>query len=210
MSAAGGQTAESARDSGRRTWRDGWRARRSCLLGAGSVGEGHRQRPGHGGDLRARRRHRRRRPQPAGGAGTAKLVKAEGREMIALAGDVTDPADLARIIDEAERVASTASTFSSTMSAAPSPAAGGDFSRAMGRAIPLQRRLCAQFDAHLAPARRNRAAARIVNISSIAGVRHLGHDLAAYAASKARSSNIPKVASVTRRRTSASTRSFPA
>jgi len=48
----------------------------------------------------------------------------------------------------------------------------------------------------LAPRMAKQGGGAIVNISSIAGVRHLGHDLAAYAASKAALQQYAKVASV--------------
>jgi NAD(P)-dependent dehydrogenase (short-subunit alcohol dehydrogenase family) len=127
---------------------------------------------------------------------TAALLKAEGRDMAALAGDVTDPADLARIIDEAEEKLGLIDILVNNV--------GGSIPGGPEEITPEQWDAQFRFNVGyvhnstriLAPRMARQGGGAIVNISSIAGVRHLGHDLAAYAASKAALQQYSKVASV--------------
>ncbi len=167
------------------------------LLGAGSVGDGIGNgramaalfaREGadvFGVDLRL-----------AAAEETARLVRAEGREMIVCAGDVTDAAELARIIDEAEEKLGRIDILVNNV--------GGSIPGGPEEITPEQWDAQFRFNVDyvhqstriLAPRMAARGGGAIVNISSIAGVRHLGHDLAAYAASKAALQQYAKVASV--------------
>jgi NAD(P)-dependent dehydrogenase (short-subunit alcohol dehydrogenase family) len=127
---------------------------------------------------------------------TARMVRGEGREMIALAGDVTDLADLARIIDEAERRLGRIDILVNNV--------GGSIPGGPEEITPEQWDSQFRFNVDyvhnstrlLAPRMAKQGGGAIVNISSIAGVRHLGHDLAAYAASKAALQQYSKVAAV--------------
>ena len=127
---------------------------------------------------------------------TAALVQAEGREMAALAGDVTDPKDLARIIDEAEQKLGRIDILVNNV--------GGSIPGGPEEITPEQWDAQFRFNVGyvhnstriVAPRMAKQGGGAIVNISSIAGVRHLGHDLAAYAASKAALQQYSKVASV--------------
>ena len=127
---------------------------------------------------------------------TGRLVAEEGRAMTATAGDVTDAADLARIIEEAQEKLGRIDILVNNV--------GGSIPGGPEEITPEQ--WDAQFrfnvdDVHqstriLAPRMAAQGGGAIVNISSIAGVRHLGHDLAAYAASKAALQQYSRVAAV--------------
>lgn len=127
---------------------------------------------------------------------TARLVRAEGRDMHVMAGDVTNAADLARIIDEAEAKLGRIDILVNNV--------GGSIPGCPEEITPEQWDAQFRFNVDyvhlstriLAPRMAKQGGGSIVNISSIAGVRHLGHDLAAYAASKAALQQYSRVASV--------------
>lgn len=127
---------------------------------------------------------------------TARLVKADGNQMIVMSGDVTDAADLARIIDEAEKTLGRIDILLNNV--------GGSIPGGPEEITPDQWDAQFRFNVDyvhqstriLAPRMAKQGGGSIVNISSIAGVPHLGHDLAAYAASKAALQQYTKVASV--------------
>lgn len=127
---------------------------------------------------------------------TARLVAAEGGEMLALAADVTQEGDIRRVAD----------------------ATLGKFGRIdilvnnVGGSIPggpeeiAPEAWHAQFHHNLhyvylstrtfAPIMVRQGGGSIVNISSIAGLRHLGNELAAYAAAKAALQHFSRVVAV--------------
>lgn len=127
---------------------------------------------------------------------TGRLVAGEGRDMAAMAGDVTDPADLVRIIDQAQDRLGRIDILVNNV--------GGSIPGGPEEITPEQWDAQFRFNVDyvhqstriLAPRMAAQGGGAIVNISSIAGVRHLGHDLAAYAASKAALQQYSKVASV--------------
>ncbi|MCC0001970.1 MAG: SDR family oxidoreductase [Methylobacteriaceae bacterium] len=127
---------------------------------------------------------------------TARLVKDEGRDMIAVAGDVTDAADLARVIEEAQARLGRIDILVNNV--------GGSIAGGPEEITPEQWDAQFRFNVDsvhpstriLAPRMAAQGGGAIVNISSIAGVRHLGHDLAAYAASKAALQQYSKVVAV--------------
>ncbi len=127
---------------------------------------------------------------------TARLVREEGRDMVVLSGDVTDPADLARIIDAAEKALGRIDILVNNVGGS----IPGGPEEITGEQWDAQFRFNVDYVHHstriLAPRMAKQGGGAIVNISSIAGVRHLGHDLAAYAASKAALQQYTKVASV--------------
>ncbi|MFT4096861.1 MAG: SDR family oxidoreductase [Rhodoblastus sp.] len=127
---------------------------------------------------------------------TERLVMAEGRAMHVMTGDATDAADLARIIDEAEitlgRIDILVNNVGGSIPGGPEEITGEQWDaqfRFNVDYVHLSTRI-------VAPRMARQGGGAIVNISSIAGVRHLGHDLAAYAASKAALQQYTKVAAV--------------
>lgn len=127
---------------------------------------------------------------------TGRLVAEEGRAMTATAGDVTDAADLARIIEEAQEKLGRIDILVNNV--------GGSIPGGPEEITPEQWDAQFRFNVDyvhqstriLAPRMAAQGGGAIVNISSIAGVRHLGHDLAAYAASKAALQQYSRVAAV--------------
>ena len=127
---------------------------------------------------------------------TARLVQAEGRDMDVMSGDVTDAADLVRIIDAAEQKLGRIDILVNNV--------GGSIPGGPEEITPEQWDAQFRFNVGyvhqstriVAPRMAAQGGGAIVNLSSIAGVRHLGHDLAAYAASKAALQQYSKVASV--------------
>lgn len=171
--------------------------KRVLLLGAGSVGEGVGNGRAmailfarEGADIVGVDLHLRAAEE------TGRLVSGEGRDMFAMAGDVTDPADLARIIDAAEDKLGRIDILVNNV--------GGSIPGGPEEISPEQWDAQFRFNVGyvhqstriLAPRMAKQGGGAIVNISSIAGVRHLGHDLAAYAASKAALQQYSRVASV--------------
>ena len=127
---------------------------------------------------------------------TGRLVAEEGRAMTATAGDVTDAADLARIVEEAQEKLGRVDILVNNV--------GGSIPGGPEEITPEQWDAQFRFNVDyvhqstriLAPRMAAQGGGAIVNISSIAGVRHLGHDLAAYAASKAALQQYSRVAAV--------------
>ena len=116
---------------------------------------------------------------------TARLVAAEGREMAALAGDVTREEDLARAVEATLAKYGRIDVLVNNV--------GGSIPGGPEEITPDAWH--AQFHHNLhyvylstravAPIMVRQGGGAIVNISSIAGLRHLGNELAAYAAAKA-------------------------
>ena len=167
------------------------------LLGAGSVGEGVGNGRAmailfarEGADIVGVDLHL------AAAEETARMVRAEGHGMAVMAGDVTEAADLARIIDQAQQQLGRIDILVNNV--------GGSIPGGPEEITPEQWDHQFRFNVDyvhnstriLAPRMAAQGGGAIVNISSIAGVRHLGHDLAAYAASKAALQQYSKVAAV--------------
>ena len=127
---------------------------------------------------------------------TGRLVAGEGRDMIVMSGDVTDSANLARIVDEAEeklgRIDILINNVGGSIPGGPEEITSEQWDAQFRFNVGYVH----QSTRILAPRMAAQGGGAIVNISSIAGVRHLGHDLAAYAASKAALQQYSKVASV--------------
>ena len=127
---------------------------------------------------------------------TASRVAAEGGEMLALAADVTREEDLKRTIDATlarfGRIDVLVNNVGGSIPGGPEEIAPADWH--------------AQFHLNLhyvylsirmvAPIMVRQGGGSIVNLSSIAGLRHLGNELAAYAASKAGLQHFSRVAAV--------------
>jgi NAD(P)-dependent dehydrogenase (short-subunit alcohol dehydrogenase family) len=127
---------------------------------------------------------------------TAKLVAAEGGEMLALAADVTREEDIARVVQAALQAHGRIDVLVNNV--------GGSIPGGPEEITPEAWH--AQFHHNLhyvhlstravAPLMVRQGGGSIVNISSIAGLRHLGNDLAAYAAAKAGLQHFSRVAAV--------------
>jgi len=127
---------------------------------------------------------------------TARLVASEGNAMLVLAADVTKEEDLRRAIDAAAakfgRIDVLVNNVGGSIPGGPEEIAPEDWH--------------AQFHHNLhyvylsirmvAPLMVKQGGGSIVNLSSIAGLRHLGNELAAYAASKAGLQHFSRVAAV--------------
>jgi len=127
---------------------------------------------------------------------TAKLVAAEGGHMVALAADVTREEDLRQVVDAAlakfGRIDVLVNNVGGSIPGGPEEIAPADWH--------------AQFHHNLhyvylairmvAPIIVKQGGGSIVNLSSIAGLRHLGNELAAYAASKAGLQHFSRVTAV--------------
>lgn len=120
---------------------------------------------------------------------TARLVAAEGRGMSVLAGDVTDPADLARIIDAAEARLGRIDILVNNV--------GGSIPGGPEEITPEQWDAQFRFNVDyvhnstriLAPRMARQGGGAIVNISSIAAIRWTGYPYAAYYAAKSAVNN---------------------
>ena len=127
---------------------------------------------------------------------TARLVKAEGATMTALAADVTKEADLRRAVDETLARHGRIDILVNNV--------GGSIPGGPEEIEPDAWRAQFEFNLHyvyqsirmVAPLMAKQGGGAIVNLSSIAGLRHLGNDLAAYAASKAGLQHFSRVAAV--------------
>ncbi|MGA8051054.1 MAG: SDR family NAD(P)-dependent oxidoreductase [Burkholderiales bacterium] len=127
---------------------------------------------------------------------TARLVASEGKAMLVLAADVTKEEDLRRVIDATVerfgRLDVLVNNVGGSIPGGPEEIAPEDWH--------------AQFHHNLhyvylsirmvAPLMVKQGGGSIVNLSSIAGLRHLGNELAAYAASKAGLQHFSRVAAV--------------
>ena len=127
---------------------------------------------------------------------TARLVASEGNAMLVLAADVTKEEDLRRVIDATVvkfgRIDVLVNNVGGSIPGGPEEIAPEDWH--------------AQFHHNLhyvylsirmvAPLMMKQGGGSIVNLSSIAGLRHLGNELAAYAASKAGLQHFSRVAAV--------------
>jgi NAD(P)-dependent dehydrogenase (short-subunit alcohol dehydrogenase family) len=127
---------------------------------------------------------------------TARLVAAEGGEMTALAGDVTREEDLRRVLDATLARFGCLDILVNNV--------GGSIPGGPEEIAPEAWH--AQFHHNLhyvylsirlvAPLMARQGGGSIVNISSIAGLRHLGNELAAYAAAKAGLQHFSRVVAV--------------
>lgn len=127
---------------------------------------------------------------------TARLIAAEGREMVALAGDVTREEDIARMVQETLAKHGRIDVLVNNV--------GGSIPGGPEEITPEAWH--AQFHHNLhyvhlstravAPIMVKQGGGAIVNISSIAGLRHLGNELAAYAAAKAGLQHFSRVVAV--------------
>ena len=169
----------------------------ALVLGAGSVGEGVGNgraicvlfaREGAklvGGDVNL-----------ASAEETMRLVEAEGGSMAALEVDVTREADLKRAVDETLARYGRIDILVNNV--------GGSIPGGPEEIEPDAWRSQFEFNLHyvyqsvrmVAPRMARQGGGAIVNLSSIAGLRHLGNDLAAYAASKAGLQHFSRVAAV--------------
>jgi NAD(P)-dependent dehydrogenase (short-subunit alcohol dehydrogenase family) len=169
----------------------------ALLLGAGSVGEGIGNgraiciaftREGArlaGADLRL-----------AAAEETARLIAAEGGRMLALEADVTSEDDLRRTVEATLKAFGRIDVLVNNV--------GGSIPGGPEEIAPDAWR--AQFEHNLhyvylstrivAPLMVKQGGGAIVNISSIAGLRHLGNELAAYAAAKAALQQFSRVTAV--------------
>jgi NAD(P)-dependent dehydrogenase (short-subunit alcohol dehydrogenase family) len=127
---------------------------------------------------------------------TARLVAAEGGAMIALAGDVTREEDIARVVEATLARHGRIDVLVNNV--------GGSIPGGPEEITPEAWH--AQFHHNLhyvhlstravAPLMVGQGGGSIVNISSIAGLRHLGNELAAYAAAKAGLQHFSRVVAV--------------
>ncbi len=169
----------------------------SLVLGAGSVGEGVGNgraiciafaREGArlvGADLKL-----------AAAKDTAERIAKEGHRMLALEGDVTKEADLKRTVEATLAEFGRIDVLVNNV--------GGSIPGGPEEITPDAWRLQFEHNLHyaylstrmVAPMMVKQGSGAIVNISSIAGLRHLGNDLAAYAAAKAGLQQFSRVAAV--------------
>jgi len=127
---------------------------------------------------------------------TARLVAAEGGEMTPLAADVTKEEDLRRVaqavIAQCGRIDILVNNVGGSIPGGPEEIAPDAWHAQFHHNLHyvyLSTRL-------VAPIMVRQGSGSIVNISSIAGLRHLGNDLAAYAAAKAAVQQFTRVAAV--------------
>jgi NAD(P)-dependent dehydrogenase (short-subunit alcohol dehydrogenase family) len=176
---------------------DRLKGKAALVLGAGSVGEGVGNgraiatlfaREGArvaGADLRL----------PAAEE-TARLVAGEGGKMLCLEADVTKEADLQRAVDSTLQAFGRIDVLVNNV--------GGSIPGDAETIAPEAWRAQFEFNLHyvyhstrlVAPLMAKQGGGAIVNISSIAGLRHLGNELAAYAAAKAGLQHFSRVCAV--------------
>ncbi len=127
---------------------------------------------------------------------TARLVAAEGGEMLAQSADVTNEADLRRVVDEMlarfGRIDVLVNNVGGSIPGGPEEIAPEDWHAQFHHNLHyvyLSTRI-------VAPIMVKQGGGAIVNLSSIAGLRHLGNELAAYAASKAALQHFSRVVAV--------------
>jgi NAD(P)-dependent dehydrogenase (short-subunit alcohol dehydrogenase family) len=127
---------------------------------------------------------------------TARLIAGEGGKMLALQADVTKEADLKRAIDATLAAFGRIDILVNNV--------GGSIPGDAEAITPEAWREQFEFNLHyvyqstrlVAPLMAQQGGGAIVNISSIAGLRHLGNELAAYAASKAGLQHFSRVCAV--------------
>jgi len=176
---------------------DRLKGKAALVLGAGSVGEGVGNgraiavlfaREGArvaGADLKI-----------AAAEETARLIAAEAGRMLALEADVTKEADLQRVVDATLENFGRIDILVNNV--------GGSIPGGAEEITPAAWREQFEFNLHyvyqstriVAPLMVKQGGGAIVNISSIAGLRHLGNELAAYAASKAGLQHFSRVTAV--------------
>jgi NAD(P)-dependent dehydrogenase (short-subunit alcohol dehydrogenase family) len=169
----------------------------ALVLGAGSVGEG----VGNGRAIAALFAREGARVAGAdvrlpAAEETARLIAAEGGRMLALQADVTKEADLKRTIDATLAAFGRIDILVNNV--------GGSIPGDAEAITPADWREQFEFNLHyvyqstrlVAPLMAKQGGGAIVNISSIAGLRHLGNELAAYAASKAGLQHFSRVTAV--------------
>jgi hypothetical protein len=127
---------------------------------------------------------------------TARLVAAEGGEMFAQSADVTNEADLRRVVGETlarfGRIDVLVNNVGGSIPGGPEEIAPEDWHAQFHHNLHyvyLSTRI-------VAPIMVKQGGGAIVNLSSIAGLRHLGNELAAYAASKAALQHFSRVVAV--------------
>ena len=127
---------------------------------------------------------------------TARLIAAEGHELVALAADVTKEEDLRRVVDAAlerfGRIDVLVNNVGGSIPGGPEeidPEAWHAQFHHNLHYVYLSTRI-------VAPIMVKQGGGSIVNLSSIAGLRHLGNELAAYAASKAGLQHFSRVVAV--------------
>jgi NAD(P)-dependent dehydrogenase (short-subunit alcohol dehydrogenase family) len=169
----------------------------ALVLGAGSVGEG----VGNGRAIAAL--FAREGARVAGADNrlpaaeeTARRIAAEGGKMLALEADVTKEADLQRVVDATLKAFGRIDILVNNV--------GGSIPGDAEAISPDAWRGQFEFNLHyvhastrlVAPLMVKQGGGAIVNISSIAAIRHLGNELAAYAASKAGLQQFSRVCAV--------------
>ncbi|MEX2198081.1 MAG: SDR family oxidoreductase [Burkholderiales bacterium] len=169
----------------------------ALVLGAGSVGQG----VGNGRAIAALFAREGARVagadvRLAAAEETARLIAAEGGRLLALQADVTKEADLKRTIDATLAAFGRIDILVNNV--------GGSIPGDAEQITPEAWREQFEFNLHyvyqstrlVAPLMAKQGGGAIVNISSIAGLRHLGNELAAYAASKAGLQHFSRVCAV--------------
>ena len=169
----------------------------ALVLGAGSVGEG----VGNGRAIAALFAREGARVagadlRRAAAEETARLIAGGGGEMLALEADVTKEADLQRTVEATLKAFGRIDILVNNV--------GGSVPGGVEEITPAAWREQFEFNLHyvyhsmriVAPLMARQGGGAIVNISSIAGLRHLGNELAAYAASKAGLQHFSRVTAV--------------
>ncbi|MGH8708941.1 MAG: SDR family NAD(P)-dependent oxidoreductase, partial [Burkholderiales bacterium] len=127
---------------------------------------------------------------------TARLIAGEGGKMLCLEADVTKEADLQRTVDATLKAFGRIDILVNNV--------GGSIPGGVEEITPEGWREQFEFNLHyvyhsmriVAPLMASQGGGAIVNLSSIAGLRHLGNELAAYAASKAGLQHLSRVTAV--------------
>jgi NAD(P)-dependent dehydrogenase (short-subunit alcohol dehydrogenase family) len=169
----------------------------ALVLGAGSVGEG----VGNGRAIAALFAREGARVAGAdvrltAAEETARLIAKDGGQMLALEADVTKEADLQRTVDATLKAFGRIDILVNNV--------GGSIPGDVETIMPEGWREQFEFNLHyvyhsmriVAPLMAKQGGGAIVNLSSIAGLRHLGNELAAYAASKAGVQQLSRVTAV--------------
>ena len=122
---------------------------------------------------------------PAAAAETARIVAAEGGEAVVHAADVTDGAAVAETVAAClgayGRIDVLVNNVGGSAPGGPVEMDEAVWDRQMDTNLRYVYLACK----HVLPVMERQGAGVVVNVASIAGLRHIGHDLAAYAASKA-------------------------